>query len=134
MTAYAHGFEIHQRLVAMMPLVGDDLFRSLAVRDDRLDLLGGLDQRLDTRGGIPLIGALHGHGHHGARLQIDGVLGLVRQVRASILHLGDLGVGVLRMGPVTLEPLFLRLRSRRAKSSRVGVCIPEACASWVRNS
>jgi hypothetical protein len=35
--AHAHRFEVHERLVAMVPLVCNDLFRPVAVRDDRLD-------------------------------------------------------------------------------------------------
>src|SRR4030095_12834666 len=34
----------------------------------------------------------------------------------------------------SFEPFFGRLRSRRAKSSRVGVSMPDACTSRVRNS
>jgi hypothetical protein len=34
----------------------------------------------------------------------------------------------------SFEPFFLRVRSIRAKSARVGVSMPEACASFVRKS
>jgi hypothetical protein len=67
-------------------------------------------------------------------VQINRLFGFVRQVRTSILHLGDLGIRILGMGPVVVRTLFFRFRSRRARSSRVGVSIPEAFASWVRNS
>ena len=34
----------------------------------------------------------------------------------------------------SLEPFFFRFRSSRAKSARVGVSMPDACASVVRKS
>ncbi len=40
------------------------------------------------------IGALHRHAHDRPGLQIDRVLGLVRQMRAAILHFRDARVGV----------------------------------------
>ena len=121
-------------MIAMIPFVGDDLFRSFAVRYDRLDLLGGLNQRLDTRGGIPFIGALYGHGHHRPRLQIDRVLGLVPQVRASILHLGDLGVRVMGMGPVIVGALVLSLAVKARQVLACRCFNARGWASWVRNS
>ena len=33
-----------------------------------------------------------------------------------------------------LAPFFFRLRSSRAKSARVGVSMPDACANAIRNS
>ena len=46
--------------------------------------------------------------------------------RAAILHLGDSGIGIIRV-----DPFFLRLRSNRASCSRVGFSIPVALASLV---
>ena len=57
----------------------------------------------------PCIRALHRDGHDRAGLQIDGVLGLVRQVRAAVLHLRDLRVGIVRMRPVVVRALLLPL-------------------------
>ena len=34
----------------------------------------------------------------------------------------------------SFEPFFFRVRSMRAKSARVGVSMPEACASFVKKS
>jgi hypothetical protein len=51
-----------------------------------LDLLGGFNQRLDAGCGVAVIRVLHRHADDGAGLEIDGVLGLVGQVRASIFH------------------------------------------------
>jgi hypothetical protein len=56
----------------------------------------GADQGNTTTSKKTLIEAA---GHHRSGLQIDRVLGLVRQVRASILHLGDLGIRIMGMGP-----------------------------------
>jgi hypothetical protein len=43
-----------------------------------------------------------------APVEGDGVLGLVGQMRPAILHLGDRGVGIVRMGPVVIRALLLR--------------------------
>jgi len=107
--AQAHGFKSHQHLITVIPFVPDELFRPIAILYDRLDLLGGLDQRLNTGGAISLSGVLQRHGHHRSGVQIDCVLGLVRQVRSSIFHLGNLGVRVVRMAPVVVGALVLSL-------------------------
>jgi hypothetical protein len=77
---------------------------------------------------------LYGDGDDRARLETDGVFGLVRQMRPAVFHLRNLGVGIVRMRPVIIEPFFFCFRSIGAKSARVGVPIPEALASVVRNS
>ena len=102
-------FQGHQRLIAVISFVRHELLRPLTVRYDRFDLLGGLNQRLDTGGGISLICVLYGHATHRTSLQVHRVLRLVRQVRASILHLGDLGVRVMRMGPIVIGAFVLPL-------------------------
>jgi hypothetical protein len=85
-------------------LIGNDLFDALAIGHHGLDLFGGLNQRLDACGGIALIRPLHCHRYNRASVQVDGVLGFVRQMRPSVFHLGE------------------RRRSvhRSCKSSRVG--------------
>ena len=80
------------------------------------------------------VGALDRHPDDGAGLQVDRVLGRVREVCAAVLHLRDACVGVVRMLPVLLRPFCGRVRSNRARSARVGVAMPDACASCVRNS
>jgi hypothetical protein len=42
-----------------------------------------------------------------AGLQVDGFLGLVRQVRAPVFHLRDLRVRIVRMGPIVVRALLL---------------------------
>src|SRR6266513_2722557 len=107
--AHPYRFERHQRLIAVVSFVRHQLFGPLAVSYDRFDLLGSLNQCFDTGGSVPLICVLHGHAHHGAGLQVDRVLRLVCQVRASIFHLGDLGVRVMRMGPIVIGAFVLSL-------------------------
>src|SRR5918996_4719820 len=80
-TADAHRLEIDQRLVAVIALVADDVFDALPVGPHGLDLLGGLNQRLDARRRVALVGVLHSDADDRAGLQINRVLGLVRQVR-----------------------------------------------------
>jgi hypothetical protein len=59
--------------------VGDDLLDHLraVVRDsgDRLEIFGGHGERRGDRRRVALVGALDGHAHDHAGLQIDGVLG-----------------------------------------------------------
>jgi hypothetical protein len=59
----------------------------------------------------------------------------VGQVRPPILHLRDLRIGIVRMGPVIIRPLPLALPiDPRQIPPRVGVSMPEACASLVQKS
>ena len=54
------------------------------------------------------------------------MLGGVRQMRAAVLHLGDLRVRIVRVEVQSaFEPFFLRVRSNRANSARVGVVRPD---------
>jgi hypothetical protein len=95
-----------------------------AVGADPLDLLGGFDQRRDAGRRVGFVGILHGYTDAGACLEIDGMLGFVGEVRPAVLHLRDLRVGVVRMRPVVV----------RLPGPRVGVSMPEACASLIKKS
>ena len=46
---------------------------------------------------------------HGARVHIHGVLFFVRKMRAAVLHLRDLRLGVERIVPIRVRPLLLAL-------------------------
>ncbi len=87
-----------------------------------------------NRRGVALVRALHGDAHNRAGVEIDGVLGLVRQMRAAIFHLRDVRIRIVRIVQSSFDPFFFRFRSIRAKSARVGVPMPEAWASAVRYS
>jgi hypothetical protein len=75
-------------------------YASVAVGPHGLDLFGRFNQRLDARRGVALVSVLHGHADDRAGLEIDGM-------RTAVFHLGDLRVGVVRMGPVVVEQLAL---------------------------
>ena len=105
----AHGFEIDERLTAVIPLVAHHFFEALAVGPHRLDALGRVDQRLAAGGRVALVGVLDGHPDDRSALEIDGMLGLVRQIRLPVLHLRDLRVGIVRMGPVIVRPFLFPL-------------------------
>ncbi len=47
-----------------------------------------------------VIDGLDRDGDHRAALHVAGVLGLVRHVRATVFHLRDAGVRIMRMGPM----------------------------------
>ena len=72
-----------------------------------LHLLGRRDQRLRQRRRIAVGCILHRHRHHGPRVHVDPVLGLVSQVRPAVLHLRDLRVRVLRRFPVLVRRLLV---------------------------
>ncbi|MDA1095593.1 MAG: hypothetical protein O3A25_20390, partial [Acidobacteria bacterium] len=74
----------------MIPLVGDDLGEP-GGRDHR-QLVRSHGEGLDQGGGVARVGVLHRDAHDGPGLQVDRVLGFVRQMRAAVLHLGDRGV------------------------------------------
>lgn len=119
----------------MIPLVADDFFEPVAIGHHGLHVLGGSNQRLAARRGIAFVGILYRDRHDRARLEIDGMLGLVREMRPTILHLHDLGVGIERMRPVVVRALGLPLTIQaRQVFNAVGVSIPDACASRIRNS
>jgi hypothetical protein len=59
-------------------------------------------QRLDAGRGVAVVGILHRDTDDRAGLEIDGMLGFVGQVCASILHLRDPRVGIVWMGPVVI--------------------------------
>ena len=109
-------------LVTVIPLVADDLDNARPGRQDHLDVVGRGDERLDHRGRVPVVRVLHRHADDGPGLQIDGVLGGVRQMRPAVLHLRDLRVGIVRMRPVVVGP-FLRalpVEPRQLRSGRGG--------------
>ena len=103
--ADADGRKPDHRLVAVIPLVSDDLRDPR--RADRLDLLGGRDERVDQGRRVARTRVLHRHAHDGACVQVDRMLGGVRQMRAAVLHLGDLRVRIVRVGPVRVRALLL---------------------------
>jgi hypothetical protein len=100
--ADAHRLEIDERLIAVIALVADDFFDALAVGPHGLDLLGGFNQRFATGRRIAVVGVLHGQADDRSGLEIDRMLGLVRQMRPAVLHLGDLRVGIVRMRPIVV--------------------------------
>ena len=85
--------QIHQHLIAVIPLVGHRLG----------------DHRLGDRRRVALIGTLDRHADDRAGLQVDRVLGLVREMRAPVFHLRDACIGVVRVAPVGVTALLRAL-------------------------
>ena len=75
-------------------------------RQYRVELFGRGEQRLDHRLRVAGSGVLDGDANHSRRLQIHRLLGPVRQMGPAVLHLCDLRIRVLRMGPVLVGPLL----------------------------
>jgi len=101
----------------VVALVRDDLLDHrdgiLGDRGHRFELLGGLRQRLLNRRGVALISSLGADDR--ARLEVDRLLGLMGQMGPTILHFRNLGVGIVRVGPVVIRAFFFRLRSTRGR-------------------
>ncbi len=74
------------------------------------------------RRGVPFVGVSQTHGDDGLRFQVDRVLGFVRQVRATILCLRDLGVRVMRVLPVVIGDLLRPTSSCTSTGSRCRMC------------
>ncbi|OLE79074.1 MAG: hypothetical protein AUF76_17730 [Acidobacteria bacterium 13_1_20CM_2_65_9] len=79
----------------MVALVGDDFLdhRHGVIGDggDRFELVGGFGQHLLKRRRVAVVGVLHRDADDTTRFEIDGVLGLVGQMRPAVFHLRDLG-------------------------------------------
>ena len=80
--AHADGRKPDHRLVAVIPLVSDNLRDPR--RADRLDPLGGRDERVDQGRRVARPRVLHRHAHDGACVQVDRMLGGARQMRAAV--------------------------------------------------
>ena len=78
----------------------------------------GEQQIPKQRRGVPFVGVSQTHGDDGLRFQVDRVLGFVRQVRTTILHLRDLGVRVMRVLPVVIGDLLRPTSSCTSTGSR----------------
>ena len=107
-----HGVQVDQGLIAVIPLIIDDLFQRLPIVNVGLrvfDLLGRGDGGLDDRRGVADIGTLQCHRDNRAGLHVDGMLGFVRQMRAAIFHLRDLRIGIVGVRPVCVRGLLLPL-------------------------
>ena len=124
-------FESLQLFARVIPLVGDDdAGRILARRQsDLVEVARGGVQRPQKRRRIAFVGRMDRRRHDDAGVEIDRVLRLVSQMRRSVLHLGDPGVGSVGLFQSAFDSVLpLRLRSKRARSSAVGVSIPLSCA------
>jgi hypothetical protein len=118
--------------IAVIALVGD--FCDLAAGHQGPDLFGSLDERVDARRSVALIGILDGDSDDRTGLLATACSALCARCVRPFFILAILASGSSGRVQSSLEPFFRRFRSTRAKSSRVGVSTPDACASCVRNS
>src|ERR1700740_1897042 len=133
--------QIHYHRSTVVALVGDHLLDALQVclrflarlfcPDQLRHVFTSLRESFHPRGGVSRLPFLYRSRPHRTCLHIHGVLGFVRQVRSPIFHLGNPRIFVMRIHPILV---FLRFRSRRARSSLVGVSIPDSWASPFRKS
>ena len=129
----AYGFEIDERLIAVIALIADHLGEAVSVGPHHSDVLGRFDQGLNAGLGVAVIGILQGDSDDRPGLEIDSMLGFVRQkcVRPAFIFV-IFASGSCGWVQSSFEPFFFRFRSIRARSTRVGVSMPEACGSFVR--
>ncbi len=123
--------QILKQLVAMIALVRHHLPNPIGLGFYLLDVFGRRDHRFFNRFSVAFIGWLNCDSDHSARLKIYRMLGFMSQMRAAIFHFGNACIGIVGMGPVVIGS-FLGA-SKRARSSRVGVSMPDAFASPMRN-
>ena len=83
---------------------------------------------------IALVGRLQRHGHDGARVQIDRVLGLVRQVGAPVFHLRYPCVLVCRTLPLLVRRALLALPIEPRQILPDRASMPDALANPRKNS
>ena len=114
--AVPRGGQRHQHRVAVVPLVGHDAREARgqarggrSVRRgpaDRGEVRRGGGERRRQRRRVACGPARERDREHRPRVEVDGLLLLVRQVRAPILHLRDLGVGLVRIHPLPIRTLL----------------------------
>ena len=102
--------------LAVIALVGNDLFDTVVLGRVLARVLAGIIQILlggchgrRHRGGVALRSPVDGHRDDRSRIHVDGVLLLVRQVRASVLHLRDLRIRIIRVCPLVIRAFLLPL-------------------------
>ena len=91
-------------------------------RQDRSDVVGGRDERLNHGRGVAVVGILHGHAHHDPCGQVACSAVCAKWVRPSF-SLVIFASGSCGCIQSSLDPFFLRVRSKRASSARVGVAV-----------
>jgi phosphatidylserine/phosphatidylglycerophosphate/cardiolipin synthase-like enzyme len=86
----------------VIAFVGDNDARLLFARRQAnfVEIARGRLERRRQRGRVALVGRMDRRRHHDAGVEIDRMLGLVGEMRRSVLHLGDPGVRVGRTFPV----------------------------------
>ena len=136
--ADADRVEIHHRLIAVVPLVGDDLFQRLWLRRPRPAPLRPAPPLPSGCSTIVVVSPWS------APCSVTATTAPVsrstacsalwaRCVRPSFIFV-TFASGSCGFIQSSFDVFFFRFRSSRAKSSRVGVSMPEAFASPVRNS
>ncbi len=98
-----------ENVVAVVALVRNHFLDHRRIADCRLHLLERLLQRLVDRLRVSLGAAMQRHTQNGPALQVHRLLRLVREVRAAILHLRDLGIRIVRILPLLVRQLLLPL-------------------------
>ena len=126
--------EILDPFSAVIPFVGDKFLNAFALRQRSLNLFGGRNERLGHGARVALISTLDGNSDDNTSLKVDRLFGFMSKVGAASFILVIRASGSLGFFRSLLETFFFLLRSSRARSSRVGVGMPDSFARAVRNS
>ena len=134
---YGHS-RVDHRLIAVIPLVRDDLVERLRLSHVGLRIFKSAPAAAMAVSMIvvvsPIVGVLQGDGDQGSFCRSTACSALwVRCVRPSFIF-AIFASGSHGIFPIFVRGFLLALAVQRAKSSRVGVSIPDACASPVKNS
>jgi len=95
---------------------------------------GRLGQRFPNRCGVTLVGRRQRHRDPSAALHVHGVLGLVRPMRGSVLHLRHPRIRVTGTYPLPMGSLLLSFPVDAGQVFPCGSLNPDCRASPVRNS
>ena len=127
--AEVEGRQIAEHPIAVAPLIGDQMTAvspsvtaATASRSSAaaVTVRRSWSYRPDRHPGPPTIARLHG----------NRVLGLMREMRAPVFHLGDARVGVVRMPPVRIGPSSARpIRGPGPRASASRYLTPVRAAS-----
>jgi hypothetical protein len=129
--------EVHHRLITVIPLIADDLLKRLRLFDVRLrlfDLFGSGNRRFDDRRGVPFIAPCTVTATIAPVSRSTACSALCAKcVRPSFIRV-TFASGSCGLVQSLFDVFFWRLRSRRARASRVGFLIPEVSARSVKNA
>ena len=106
-----HGVQVDQGLIAVIPLITDDLFQRLPIVNVGLRGCSAAAMAVSMIVVVSPTSAPCSVTATIAPVSMSTALGFVRQMRAAIFHLRDLRIGIVGVRPVCVQVFFFRFRS-----------------------